>query len=178
MKPVAAILVTLMVVVLAAQLFADVSVENRGSWPDTWPKELEPLRSHSRTIEGPLGGIRQYEMPFNDRDAFESAWKHLLKVRSPKSPIVLIRGPYSGTGASQGSSIKAGVLIHSHTSASSSTGPVDSDAQAKGDTPVSVATTALMLVVDGNVVDLNRIPLPENTYIQDERFKDSDITKR
>jgi hypothetical protein len=31
-------------------------------------------------------------------------------------------------------------------------------------------TTFLELVVDGNVVDLNRIPLPADTPIIDERF--------
>jgi hypothetical protein len=30
----------------------------------------------------------------------------------------------------------------------------------------------IMLVVDGNIVDLNRIPLPADTPIIDERFKD------
>ena len=178
MKGIAGILATLMVAVVAAQLFADVSIENRGSWPDTWPKELEPLRANSRTIEGPLGGFLYYEIPFTERDAFESAWTHLLKVKSPESPIVLIRSPYTGTGARKGSSMKAGVLINSYPLASSTATPATSDAPAKDSAPKSKNTTTIVLVVDGEVVDLNRIPLPPNTYFQDERFKDSGITKR
>ena len=34
-------------------------------------------------------------------------------------------------------------------------------------------TTYLELVVDGDIVDLNRIPLPADTPINDERFKDA-----
>jgi hypothetical protein len=33
-------------------------------------------------------------------------------------------------------------------------------------------TTYIELVVDGDIVDLNRIPLPADTPIIDERFKD------
>ena len=33
-------------------------------------------------------------------------------------------------------------------------------------------TTYIELVVDGEIVDLNRIPLPADTPIVDERFKD------
>ncbi len=35
-------------------------------------------------------------------------------------------------------------------------------------------TTFIELVVDGSIVDLNRIPLPEDTPIIDERFKVED----
>ena len=35
-------------------------------------------------------------------------------------------------------------------------------------------TTFIELVVDGKVVDLNRIPLPPDTPVIDERFKDQD----
>jgi len=178
MRRTAGILVTLLVGVVAAQLFADVSIENRGRWPESWPQELEPLREKSRTIEGPLAGFLHYEIPFSDRDAFESAWSHLLQVKSQESPIVLIRSPYEGTGAMKGSSMKAGVLINSYPLASSTEDPAASDAPAKGTKPKSAITTYLVLVVDGKVVDLNRIPLPKNTYIQDERFQDSGITKR
>lgn len=178
MKRIAGFLVTLLVAVVAAQLFADVSVENRGLWPDTWPRELEPFRPHSRTIEGPLGGQLHYEIPFTDRDAFESAWAHLLKVKSPESPIVLIRSPYEGTGARKGSSMKAGVLINSHPFAGRTTDPATADSPANDTTPKSTNTATVVLVVDGEVVDMNRIPLPPNTNIQDLRFNKSGITKR
>jgi hypothetical protein len=178
MKRMAGLLVTLMVAAVAARLCADVSIEDRGSWPDTWPKELEPLRANSRTIEGPLGGFLHYEIPFAERDAFESAWTHLLKVKSPQTPLVLMRGPYTGTGAKKGSSMKAGVLINSYPSTRTAADAATPDAPAKDTAPESTITTTLVLVVDGDVVDLNRIPLPRSTHIQDERFKNSGTTKR
>lgn len=178
MKRLSGILVTLMVVIVASHLHADVSIENRGLWPDTWPQELNPLREKSRTIDGPLAGFLHYEIPFSERDAFESAWSHLLKVKSPESPIILIRSPYIGSGATKGSSMKAGVLINSYPFTSSTADPATSDAPAKDTTPKSANTTFFVLVVDGEVIDLNHIPLPQNTYIQDERFKGNGIPKR
>jgi hypothetical protein len=178
MKRTAGILATLLAGVVAAQVLADVSIENKGRWPASWPKELEPLRETSRTVEGPLAGFLHFEIPFTDRDPFESAWPHLLKVKSPESPIVLIRSPYEGTGAMKGSSMKAGVLINTFPFSSSTADPASSDAPAKDAAPKSTTTTILVLVVDGKVVDLNRIALPKNTHIQDERFQDSGATKR
>ena len=34
-------------------LYADYIVKDRGTWPASWPKELEGLRKQSRTLEGP-----------------------------------------------------------------------------------------------------------------------------
>jgi hypothetical protein len=178
MRRLAGILATLVFATVASQLFADVSIENRGSWPVAWPKELDPHRATSRTIEGPLAGFLHYEIPFSERDAFESAWPHFLKVKSPESPVILIRGPYTGTGVTKGSSMKSGVLITSLPFSSSTADPATSDTPAKEAAPKSTNTTFIALVVDGGVVDLNRIPLPKNTYIQDKRFKDSGTTKQ
>ncbi len=173
MKRIVSVLPPLLLAAMTCHLFADVSIENTGRWPDTWPKELEPLRANSRTIEGPLGGQLHYEISFTERDAFESAWRHLLKVKSPETPLFLIRSPYIGTGARQGATIKAGVLINSHPFVSTNSDGKEAD---KSSMPAS--KTILVLVVDGNVIDLNRIPLPPNTHIQDDRFKDEGITKR
>jgi len=48
------------IVVLAAISFcavssvhADYGVTDKGTWPKSWPKELEPLRKQARTFEGP-----------------------------------------------------------------------------------------------------------------------------
>jgi hypothetical protein len=140
-------------------------VENRGSWPESWPKELEGLRKQSRTLAGPLAPplapLRHYAIPFAKREAFEAAWPQLLKVKSPGAPIVLKRAPSYWLDES-----KAGVCIH--------TPP-------EGEAPLADATKAggrleqtiyIELIVDGEIVDLNRIPLPPDTPIIDERFKD------
>jgi hypothetical protein len=137
-------------------LFALYTVENRGTWPESWPKELEALREQSRTLEGPVTPLRHYAIPFTEREAFEAAWPHILKVKSKGAQIVLRRGASFWLGGSN-----AGVCIH--------TPP-------KGQAPIADAKNAeqsiyIELIVDGDVVDLNRILIPSETPISDERFK-------
>lgn len=140
------------------------SVENRGSWPESWPKELEGLREQSRTLVGPLveplAPLRHYAIPFAERGAFETAWPHLLKVKTKGAAILLRRAPSFWLDES-----KAGVCIH--------TPPA-------GEAPIADATKAverrertiyIELLVDGEIVDLNRIPLPADTSVIDERFE-------
>jgi hypothetical protein len=130
--------------------FADYSFRDEGTWPKTWPKELEPLRKISRTLIGNKQLLRHYAIPFTDRDEFESAWPHILKVKSKGTSLRLMRGPdFFLSGGT------AGVVLHC---------PPEN----KSDEPVT-----LDLVVDGAIVDLNRIPLPPDTPINDGRFKDA-----
>ena len=131
---------------------ADYAVIGKGTWPQTWPRELEPLRKQSSTFEGPLGPQQHYAIHFAKREEFESAWPHILKVKSTGTGIRLVRAPNFFLGRST----KAGVVIH---------GPTTSKADKRTD------TTYIELVVDGDVVNLNRIPLPADTTIVDERFK-------
>jgi hypothetical protein len=156
-------LVTLAAVVLcfASPLHADYTVVDRGSWPESWPQELEGLRKQARTFEGPLPPLLHYAIPFKTRDSFEAAWPHLLKVKSPGAGIVLRRGPNFWLGDKS----KAGVCIH--------TPPADvvpaadaKDARQRRD------QIYIELIVDGAIVDLNRIQLPPDTPIVDERFKE------
>jgi hypothetical protein len=148
------------VLLFPCPLFALYTVENRGTWPESWPKELEALREQSRTLEGPRVPYLHYAIPFTKREAFEAAWPHLLQVKSKGAQIVLRRGASFWLGGA-----KAGVCIH--------TPP-------KGQAPVEDARNApenaersiyIELIVDGDIVDLNRIPLPPDTPISDERFK-------
>lgn len=103
-----------------------------------------------------------YAIPFAERAAFEAAWPHLLQVKSQGAPIVLRRGPSFWLGGDS----NAGVCIH--------TPP-------EGEAPLTDAdeiagnwerTIYLELIVDGEIVDLNRIPLPPDTPLIDERFND------
>ena len=45
-------------------VYAVYEVMDRGDWPKSWPKELEPLRKQSRTLEGPQARDRHYAMRF------------------------------------------------------------------------------------------------------------------
>ncbi len=135
---------------------ADYGVTGQGTWPKSWPKELEPLRKQASTFEGPLAPHQHYAIPFTKREEFESAWPHILKVKSKGAAIRMVHGPNFFLGAH----VKAGVVVHTPP-------PGQAGNPAAPEAPISIE-----LVVDGDIVDLNRIPIPADTLIIDERFKE------
>jgi hypothetical protein len=141
--------------------YADYSVWDTGTWPENWPKELEPLRKQSRTLEGPTQQLLHYAIPFTKRDEFESSWPHLLKVKSKGAPIVLRRGPSFWIDGN-----RPGVCIHTPPKGEA---PIGDGKDAKGNWE---QTIYIELIVDGEIIDLNRIQLPPDTPITDERFKE------
>jgi hypothetical protein len=146
---------------------ADYSVFGEGAWPDSWPKELEPLRKQAGTIQGSLADLVTHHIPFTDREQFEAAWPHLLKVKSQGAPVILLKSPAKHWHFGE---TKAGVLIHTPSPDSK-----DPELPVPGPRDVRskwIKTTYIELVVDGQIVDLNRIPLPAETPIVDERFKE------
>lgn len=156
-------------------VYADYGVEDRGSWPASWPAELEPLRKQARTLEGPLRPSLHYAIPFTKREDFEAAWPHLLKVKTKGAPIILRHAPNFFLGGKQ----KAGLCIHTPPAekagaAPKAPAPDAKDVKGARDHKVNIEeTTYIELVVDGVIVDLNRIPLPADTPFIDERFKDN-----
>lgn len=141
---------------------ADYGVQDKGTWPESWPKELEPLRGQARTLEGPLQLLLHYAIPFTKREEFEASWPHLRKVKSEGAPIVLRKAPNFFLGGEHA----AGICIHTPPEGEKPLG----GKEAKGEWQ---KTIYLELIVDGEIVDLNRIPLPPDTLIIDERFKDT-----
>ena len=151
--------------------YAVYGVSNTGDWPKSWPRELEPLRKQSQTFVGPIAPQRAYAIPFTKRKEFESVWSYILKVKSKGAPVFLSHGPNFFLGEN----VKAGVVIHCP--------PLgQADNPAATEVPILgvtnrrerwMNTTSIELVVDGDVVDLNRLPLPADTPIIDERFKDA-----
>lgn len=197
---------------VAAVCFAMYSVADRGMWPDSWPKQLDSLRPQARTLDH--GQHTVYEIPFTQRAEFESAWPHILAVKSTQAPLVLLRSPDKWLG----NSIAAGVRIRcpptgqrvTFQGANLPPGPESAIADGKflrvgppwpddikspsGALPEYViidngkwrafdrkdfggpnertirrARTEIELIVDGDTVDLNRIPLPPDTPIIDKR---------
>ena len=162
-----AVILAAIALVTVSSAYALYDVTDRGTWPKSWPASLEPLRKQSRTLVGPIAPRPHYEIPFTDRAEFEAAWPHLLKVRSKGVPVSLGRGPDKRLGTT----INAGVCINSP--------PPQGGNQVMPAAPLPgtrnaretwMYTTFIELVVDGEVVDLNRIPLPAETPIIDERF--------
>lgn len=129
-----------------------------GTWPKTWPKELELLRKEAWTWEHGFGGM-SYDIPFATREEFEAAWPHILTLKTKDARIYLLRG--SHLRVAEGKS-GAGVRV---------VPPREITSAEMEKLPANIVT-AIWLVVDGEIVDLNRIALPADTTIIDERFKD------
>ena len=164
MKSTAVSLAATAVCAVCCTAYALYEVSDTGDWPDSWPDELEPLREHSLTFVGPHFDYQHFAMRFDDRDTFEAAWPHILQVKTEGAPIILVRGENYFLGEGQA----AGVIVHSP--------PAGQD-----DPPAPIPdldnprvqwmhTNYIELVVDGEVVDLNRLELPPDTPIIDERF--------
>jgi hypothetical protein len=154
--------------VYATYIAYDGRAYDQGAWPESWPKELEPLRTQSRTIESGLLELPTHVISFTNRRGFESAWPHVLKVKGKGAPLVLLRGPVNHWHFGK---IRAGVLIQSPPRGTADA--VDREAPIPGATDLRMRwmwTNYIELVVDGKLVDLNRIPLPADTPIIDERF--------
>jgi hypothetical protein len=169
MKRTIAFFATIALFAASSAVYALYTVSDKGEWPQSWPKELESVRRQARTLVGPEVEQRHYEIPFTKREEFESAWPHFLKVKSKGAPIILVRGPKTDF-----MEIKpAGVLIHSPPEGTDKR--VNPEAAIPGqDNPRTtwMNATYIELVVDGDIVDLNRIPLPSDTPIIDERFRE------
>lgn len=143
-------------------VYADYLVSDQGTWPKSWPAELEPLRKQARSLEGPLAPLLHYAISFKKREEFEAAWPHLLKVKTKGAPIVLRRGPSFWLGKEK----NAGVCVHTPPEGQA---PIADGNDAEGNWE---KTIYIELIADGEIVDLNRIQLPADTPIIDERFKD------
>jgi hypothetical protein len=161
--------VTLCVFCLASPAYALYLVSNKGLWPDSWPKQLDSLREKSRTLVGPTFALRHYAIPFKTREEFESAWPHMVEVKSPGAPIVLRRNTSFWLGKGN-----AGVCIHTPPEGKE---PISGDQikpAVSGQSPYAGGrldqTIYIELIIDGEIVDLNRIRLPVDTTIIDERF--------
>lgn len=136
-----------------------ILVVSKGNWPQTWPQELGSLRKQSTTIAGPSLAQQKHIIPFTQREQFEAAWPHLLKVRTPGSAITL-RQVSSTKPTDSGQRAHARVLVQ--------VSPRPREQPAADVRPEDSVT--IVVYVDGNVVDLNRIELPADTPIIDERF--------
>jgi hypothetical protein len=166
-----ALLTLAAVLCLNGTAYAVVGFSNEGQWPDDWPRELEPLRKQARSLVGPDAGSRHYAIRFDDRKSFEAAWPHLLSVKSKGAPIFLTRRPNSYLGDDD----SVGVVIHCPP-VRQWENPETPEAPIEGFKNPRVRwmfTNYVELVVDGEIVDLNRTPIPVDTPIGDERFDET-----
>ena len=190
--------------------FALVAETQSGTWPGSWPKELEPFRKRARTVDFATGTReKMYAIPFETCEEFEKVWGHILKLKSKGASLILEKSPCAYPGI--GSAKERGVLILCPASESAARFPdgttlyagpqhwPESIKSPNGELPEYVvagvgeggqgrrwvpfdrkkgdqiafrhrARVDIILVTDGKVIDLNRIPLPPDTPIVDRRF--------
>ncbi|HBF35028.1 TPA: hypothetical protein DDW35_10760 [Candidatus Sumerlaeota bacterium] len=183
---------TLVVLWLASSCFAMVTISDKGTWPDTWPQELERYRDQAKSFGIGTGSQEDmHQIAFQSSKDFEQAWPYILKLKSKGAPITLELT--SATYAYGVAPITAGVRIFCPARITpSGIPPWVNDIQQTSETlPEYVmqknnqwvpwdgtwekgfryrARTEIELVVDGEIVNLNRISLPPDTPIIDNRF--------
>jgi hypothetical protein len=96
-----------------------------------------------------------YHIWFSSQNQFEAVWPSLLKVRKAGSPVILLPSSPAAT-----KKVEAIIYCDSFEIVNEQVNP-------------KMRASSISLTVDGHIVDLNRIPLPANTPIIDERFNDS-----
>ena len=142
-----------------------------------------------------------FEIPFNSQEQFEKAWPYILEVKSKGAPLIIEKSPstYKVSGSKMGTGVRilcpsggscglpGGVQLQASPpwpeSAKLPHNQLSEYVIASQETwiPFVVedehkgfryrARVDIVLVMDGDVIDLNRIPLPADTPIIDRRFE-------
>ena len=191
-------------VLVASASFSAIMTKSRGTWPESWPESLEPLREQARTIGVHTGAQEMiYQIPFHSRDEFERAWPHILEVKSPGGVLILDDRPSRYPGETMGPGVRLICPLSGTSTSTDRNGntlewtwpPEEVDPTYEPPeyvihgggawvpyTPSEEFTSFLfrarvdvMLVVDGDIVDLNRIRFPADTRILDRRFESTVI---
>ena len=143
-----------------------------GLWPTNWPKELEPLRKQSRTYRDSELNLIFYEIPFTNREEFESAWPHILKVKSKGAPLIVFRGPDTRLGTR----INAGVRIQSPLPETGKRVTPSAPSDTTKDRELREwARTEIQLIMDGDIVVYNRLSLPADCPIEDQNLSGPEL---
>ena len=93
MKRTIALLAAITLFVVSSE-YAESVGSPGGTWPKSWPNELEPLRKQAWTwVQGQVENTA-CDIPFANREEFECAWPYILSLKSEGAPITLRRGPH------------------------------------------------------------------------------------
>jgi hypothetical protein len=108
-------LFAVMTMLASSFCFGMVIETKKGTWPDSWPKELEPYRKQAKTLEIATG-IQEnvYEIRFENREEFEKLWPIILKLKDKKAPLKLGRVERPIKGGRLFNSDRPVVRIFSH----------------------------------------------------------------
>jgi hypothetical protein len=153
-RKIGCLLATLALIASATLCLGMIVSHHVYNFPAGWPVELGPYLNDAWENELGLSKNSEYVIPFQDRERFERAWPLILAIKRAEGSLTLYRAGETGPGLPtrlEGPSVR--VIAPTHWSRSLDQDRVD-----------------IMLVVDGKVIDLNRIPLPRNTLIIDRRW--------
>ena len=162
------------------------------TWPKSWPPEFNGYLDRALHISPMTGGPAEefYDIHFNDYRQFESLWPAVLKVKTDGAPLTLktfkpIEGsplvsdfytkPYLRILVPPSNPARKIEVVRLPSGEPVEYLQLDTDGwRPLGSGPretgyAARARTEIVLYVDGSVIDLNRIPLPRNTPIVDER---------
>jgi hypothetical protein len=170
MKKALSILAAVVLCGICSAAWALYGVNDVGTWPKSWPSELEPLRKQARTLVGPMAPHRHYAIRFTSREQFEAAWPSLLKVKTKGAPIFVVRGENFFLGEKQ----KAGVVVHCPPEGQNKN-PRTPEKPIEGVQEPHMRwmnTYYLEVVDDGEIVDFEHLKVPKRTPIIDERHKE------
>jgi hypothetical protein len=194
----------LVLIILSPATFAITRIEETGRWPQSWPKELEPLRQNARTIEtATMIHEDIYEIHFKDRDTFERSWPLLIGLKSKGGPLIINKVESSPPNqvvifsndvpavrifTSPAGSGSGGLTVGPPWPSSAMTpegrlseyvgsGEVNGKKTWIPATPgkgfqgfMFRARVDVELIIDGKIIDLNRIRIPSDTPIIDKRW--------
>jgi hypothetical protein len=85
MKSTVTPLIIIAAIAACSALLADHSVGDNATWPESWPKELEPLRQQSRTFIGGLLNLTYYEIDFT---------KRATRMETQRAPAAALEGSW------------------------------------------------------------------------------------
>ena len=184
---------------LASLCFGLVEISDTGTWPKELEQYRKQSKSLG-VAHGIHENV--HEIRFHKREEFERAWPHILKLKTKGAPLIIERTPstygVSGSTAETGVRIlcsprssgflPGGKMLHAgppwpdYIKLPSGGLPeyvvlgkdkwIAFDGKNRVVTSRTRARVDIMLITDGKIVDLNRIKLPLDTPIIDNRFKD------
>jgi len=147
----------------AGNASAAISYSAYGHWPPDWPKELDAWRGSATTFSyAPSNEAGFYTVSFKDHKAFENGWPALLTVeRKADAALILVSEPLHDEVHKRMKRKPRGtptVQITAHWR-------LDGDGKIRQGQVIH----RIRLFVDGKVVDLNRIRIPDGLRIEDRR---------
>jgi hypothetical protein len=142
---------------------AAISYSAYGHWPPDWPKELDAWRGCATTFAyAPSNEAGLYTVSFRDNEAFENGWPALLTVeRKADAALIFVSEPLHDEVHTQLTRKPRGtptVQITAHWRPGE-----------EGKPRHRQVIHRIRLFVDGKVVDLNRIRIPDGLRIEDRR---------